>query len=368
LAAVEEARSRACVPIIAEVEQLDAVLLPLGSRADRLLTIAQAVALEDPSVIRTLDPEDELEARVRGWFIDDATLAQRFVDTQDAAISLQRSVARENIKVVIEQAIGAVQFVADSIIGSNADLAAEAGQCDSAVFIRGVVLEECEGLSGAMCQAAAEPPSPTSPFRFVDEAEVMWEIQEIRPWTSPTGLMLDPNGQLDGARTFVYSRIGNVIVTVAFSPLLLDTASVTPEQVRAYQVTNDSLGLTFAHPGLAFSPALGVRVALPQPLADETRYIIHFGEPMDPEVIWVGAAGTGQPLESTIALGASQVTRLQAGEPLTLSAVGDELQGTEPAFVIELTDVNQAPAIRALLGYMAAQLSDDLTQILQGGT
>ena len=82
----------------------------------------------------------------------------------------------------------------------------------------------------------------------------------------------------------------------------------------------------------------------------------------------MGAAGTGQPLESTIALGASQVTRLQAGEPLTLSAVGDELQGTEPAFVIELTDVNQAPAIRALLGYMAAQLSDDLTQILQGGT
>jgi len=368
LAVIEEARSRACVPIVAQIDLLDELLLPLGARAERLLTIAQAIALEDGSVIRTLDADDDVESRVRGWFIDDATLAQQFVANQNPEISLQRSVARENIKVVIEQAIGAVQFVADSIIASNRDLAAEAGQCDSAIYVRGAVLEACETSAGALCVAATEPPSLTSRFRFVDEPETMWEIQEIRPWSSPTGLMLDQNGQLDGARTFVYSRIGNVIVTVAFSPLLLDRTSVTPEQLESYQLTNDSLGLTFTHPDLAFAPALGVRAALAQPLDDETRYVIHFGEPLNPEVIWVGAAGTGEPLESTIALGAGQVARLQAGEPLTLSAVGDgELQGIEPAFVIELTDVNQAAAIQALLGYMAGQLSDDLTQIRGGG-
>jgi hypothetical protein len=366
LAAIEIARSRACVPIVNEVDLLDALLAPLGVRTDRLLTIAQAIALEDPTIVESLDPDDDVEGRVGAWFMGDAALAQRFVTDPDPTISLERSVARENLKVIIEEAVGQIQFTADSIVGNNQDLAAEAGQCDGAIFVRGPVLEECQAASGVLCDEAAAPASPTTRFRFVDEPGSMWEIQEIRPWSSPAGLILDPTGQLDGARSFVYTRLGNVIVTVAFSPLLLERTAVTAEQLQGYQLTNDSLGLAFTQPDLVFAPALGVRASLPQPLAAETSYVIHFGDPLNREVIWAGAAGTGQALESTIALGAAQVVRLQAGEPLTLSAIReDQADGTEPEFVIELTNVNQGPAIGALLGYMTSQLSDDLTQILQ---
>jgi hypothetical protein len=57
--------------------------------------------------------------------------------------------------------------------------------------------------------------------------------------------------------------------------------------------------------------------------------------------------------------------RLQAGEPIRFTAV-QTVEGTdnEALFTLELTTVNQVAATRALLGYMANQMVDDLMRLV----
>ena len=366
LVALELERSHSCVAILARVDVLDAILDPLIARVRRLGALAQALALEDQAIIASLDGQDTVEAQLRDWFAADGALAQSYIVEQDPAIAAERAAARDVIKKVLADAIGEPQAQADVIIRNNRGVAELLGPCDGAIFVRGAVLEACETAAGPICEEAAADPSQASRFRFVDSPESVWEIQELRPWTNATPLQPDPTGQLGGAQTVGYARVGNVVVTVGFTPLLRDRAETPPEDLRSFQATNDALGITFAHPDLAFAPALSIRAALPNPLADETRYVLHFGDVDDPDVVWSGEAGTGETLEDTVPLEFAHVTRLRAGEPITLTAMKGSADGVdEPAFTIEFTNLNQATATEALLGYMARQLSIDLSRLVR---
>jgi hypothetical protein len=228
------------------------------------------------------------------------------------------------------------------------------------------VLEACETEDGPICEQAARPASEAVGFRFVETPENLWDIQQLRPWTAPTGLRPGANGQLDGARTIGFARVGNVVVSVAFAPLLRQRSEIQPADLARFSAVNDSLGLTFDHPDLAFVPALGVRATLPAPLAGEDAYVLHFAE--GAEVLWSGQAGTGGILEATVPIAAANAQRLRAGEALVFTAVRDAAADVaEPAYTIALSNVNQAQAVDGLLGYMASQLSADLAVLVRAG-
>lgn len=367
LAFVERTRSMTCVGVLARVDRLDTELEPLAVRSRRLVTLSRAVALEERSLAEPLDPDDAFERRVRDWFVNDRALAQRYVNQPDPNLAAERAAGRETMKSAIASAIARVQSEADSILDSNEGLAAAAAPCDGAIFVREAVLEACATEDGPMCEEAALPPSEVRTYRFVDDPETMWDIQEMRPWTTPGPIRPGPTGQLDGARTIGYARIGNVVVSVAFSPLFRDRTELSPEELAAFQAVNDSLGLDVSHADFAITPSLSVRLALPRALAGEERYVVHFGDFMAPEVVWSGPASTGAPLETTVPLGATYTSRLRAGEPLSLTALGGD--GTEePLFTIQLSTVSQGPAVDALLRYMSAQLAADLSALLRART
>lgn len=365
LAAVEAERSRQCVDVLARVDAVDARLAPLVARTQRLFAAAQAVALEDQGVVASLDASDPVEAQVRAWFVSDGELAQRWVANRDPAIQDERAAGREAIKTAVEDAINAIQAEANAVVEASGDLAARAAPCDGAIFLRGEVLEACVAGAGPICEEAASTPSETSRFRFVDSAERLWEVVELQPWTEPTVLRPDPNGQLEGARTVGFTRVGNVAISVAFSPILRSVTEVTPNELATYISVGDSLGLRFDHPDFAFTPALGLRATLPAALADETVYVLHFGQAEDADVLWTGAADTGQALEGSVPLGVAHVARLRAGDAIMLTAMRENPDGdNEPMFAIELTSIYQASATETLMTYMAGQLSADLRRLV----
>ena len=363
MAEMEMERSRRCVGILQRVEALDVQLRPLADRVQRILAIAEAVALEDERAMEELDRADPLELRVHEWFLRDQELGQRYATLLSDEVARQRTTAKREIEQVLSDALDEIQEEADGHMAASGDLAAEAGPCDGAIFVRSAVLEACASASGAICDAAANSGAARSAYRFVDSAEAVWDIQEMRPWTAPTPLRPTPNGQLDGARTIGYARAGNVVVTVAFSPLLRDRAETPPEELARFEAVNDSLGLEATHPDLVFAPALGLRATLPRPLAGETRYVLHFLDDPAGSAVWSADAGSGAAIETTLPLSAAHTNRLQAGEPLVLSAFDDA--GDEALFAIELTAVNQARASAALLGYMSSQLDADLATYLR---
>jgi len=161
-----------------------------------------------------------------------------------------------------------------------------------------------------------------------------------------------------------FTRVGNVVASVAFTPLFAPREQTPPEVLAAYEATNDSLGVTFDHAQIAFTPALGIRVAIPEALDQEDGYILHFGAPDDAEVLWAGDADTGAPLEATVPLTPGQVQRLTAGHRLTLTAVAQREPVPDAVYAISIGNVNQAQSTQALLGYMRQQLNADLAQIV----
>lgn len=368
LARVELERSRACVGIFRDVEALNDLMEPLGVRSRRLGMIAQAIAVEDASVVDSLDTADPLEERVREWFRSDAALAQRYLSQQSASIAAERAAGRETIKVAVSRAMEGVQSEANAVVAEHQPLINRASRCDGAIFVRSAVLEACGEGSGPVCDAAALPASEAQGFRFVDDASSIWEIEQTRPWSAPTPLTRGPNGQLDGARTVGFSRVGNLIVTAAFTPLFRPRRDTPPEIAAMYEATNDTLGLSFEHPDLLFTPALGIRASLPEAFGEEDGYILHFGPPEEAEVVWTADADTGESLQSTVPLTPGQVRRLTAGDPLTLTAISNEEDGPPTAgYAVVVGTVNQAPAAQALLGYMASRLSNDVTALVPPG-
>ena len=365
IVALENERSRTCVDVLSRLVDLDVELAPIAERAQRLAAIGQAISLEDDRIVEGLDASDPVEAAVIEWFAQDQELAQRYVATLAEELQTQRADASEAIRTMVADSIVAAQEVANARIEESDNLPGRAAECDGAIFVRPVVVEACATAKGPLCEAAALPASEVTGVRFVDDAASIWDVTEVRPWTTPTAFGVNDMGQLDGARSVAYARTGNVVVSVAFSPMLRDRTELTPEEAGRFQATNDSLGLVLSHPEIAIAPALSLRATLPEPLGDESTYVLHFGDVTDPDVVWEASAGSGAPIEASQPLGAAQVERLRAGEPVTFSALRSGGASPEPVFVIELTPVNQAQAIQLLVAYMGSQMEADLAQLVQ---
>ncbi|HSH75526.1 MAG TPA: hypothetical protein VLA09_07590 [Longimicrobiales bacterium] len=363
--ALELERSRTCVDILARLADLDERLAPLADRSQRLLAIAQAVALEDADVVDSLDATDPVEAAVRDWFAEDAGLANRYLAEPSPTLEEERAAGREAIKNTVTEAVEAVQAEAQVMIDGAGDLGQRAGSCTGAVFVRSAVLEACATAASPVCDAARDSTTQRDDFRFVESAEVLWGLQELRAWTAPGPISVTPDGQLGGAQTVGGTRAGNVIVTVAFAPWLQEREGLSPEAAEQVQTLAESIGFGDAHPRVVFVPALSIRATLPEPLDQESEYLFHFGPPEEAEVFWAASAGTGTNVEALVPLAPGLLARLQAGDQMTLTAVRAAEDGeTDALFAIELTSLNQGPAVSALLSYMANQLDGDLAQLI----
>jgi hypothetical protein len=361
---VELARSRECVDVLARLDALDATLAPLASRSQRLVVLAQAIAIEDPDAIDSLDASDPIEAAVGAWFAADAELAQRYLAQPNPALLEERTAARATIQASVTAALQALQAEADAMIAATGDLQQRAGQCDGAVFVRGAVVEACGGASSAVC-AAARDTARVDPYRFVESAEVLWGLQEFRAWTAPAPLRPTADGQLTGGRTLGITRTGNLVVTLAFGPLLQGRVSLAPETAAAFLALADSLGFGAAHPDVVFVPSLAIHATLHAPLDEESSYLFHFGPPEEADILWAAGTATGAAVEGIVPLTSRHLARLQAGEPITLTAVREAEPGVNDAlYAIELTSINQGPAVQALVGYMAGQLPAELLRMI----
>ncbi len=367
--ALELARSRDCVGVLARVDALDAELAPLAERSQRLLAIGQAIALEEREVMDSLRTSDPLEAEIRAWFATDGELAQRYVAAPSPALLEQRSAARDTVQQHLLRELEGLQARADSVIASTGTLGDESGRCSGTVFIRPAVLEACTATASPVCDAARDTVARSGPYRFVESAEVLWNVQELRAWSSPGPLQVLPTGQLGGARTVGLTRAANVVVTLAFGPQIRRRTDLTPSETAGLAALTDSLEFGAGHPDLFFVPSLAVQATLPHALGGETRYILHFDLPETPDILWVAPAGTGAAVEGVVQLGLARLQKLLSSEPLSITALRPTETGeNEPVYSIELTSLNQGSATAALVQYMAQQLTEDLSQLLPPGT
>jgi hypothetical protein len=361
---LEVARSRECVDILTGLDGLDHDLAPLAARSQRLLAIGNAIALEDTDAVEALDATDALEAQVAAWFAADADLARRYVDQPSPALQDERAAARGAIQASVTAALEAVRAEADVILEATTDLREQAPRCDGAVLVRSTVLETCGASASEVCATARDSTALDAPYRFVESAEVLWDVQEFRAWTAPTPLQL-AGGQLGGGRTRGVTRTGNLIVTLGFGPLLQPRSALPPETSQSLLAIVDTLGFGGAHPDVVYLPALTFHATLPDALDEESRYLLHFGTPEEADMIWTADAGTGADVEGIIPLAPSHLMRLASGDPLTLTAVRDTEPGEADAlYAIELTSINQAAAVRTLVGYMAGELAADLERLI----
>jgi len=367
IAEIELERSRLCVPVLTQLDELNLQLQPLGIRTERLRQIAAAIAIEDRTVMDSLNVTDPTEAAVRDWFLSDGRLAQSFLDTNEQTIQQQRAVDRELIKGTIQATLEGIQSEAQGIIEDAGDFGPEASSCEGAVLIRSAVIEACGSEQNLICDAA-KPANSDGAYRFVDSPEDLWDVQEFRPWTSPGPLQLAPDGQLDGASTVAFARQGNVAFSVAFRPDIRPRTDMAPENIQTFQTLLDSIGFEFDHPELIYAPALTIRATLPEPLAGEDRYAIHFGAIEAGDIIWEGASGTGAPIEISILLTPIHIVKLTQGESLELTAIRSlDDSSDEALFGLALTPVNQVAATQALLAYMATQMPQDLNLLVPPG-
>jgi hypothetical protein len=367
--AVELARSRACVEVLARVDALDQRLAPLAERSQRLLAIGQAIALEEREVIDSLRSSDPLEADVRAWFTADGELAQRYIATPSPAVLEQRSAARDTIQQRVMRELESVQARADSMIAATGTLGSESSRCTGAVFVRSAVLQECASVTSPVCDAARDSTSQAVRYRFVESAEVLWGLQELRAWSAPGPIQVSPNGQLGGARTVGLTRAANIVVTLVFGPQVRRRVDLTPAETDRLGAIADSLGFGAEHPEIMIVPSLAVQATLPDALGGESRYMLHFGLPESADVLWVATAGTGAPLEGVVELGPARLARLLGGEQLFLTALRPTETGSnEAVYTIELTFINQGSATTTLAQYMAQRLASDLAQIVPATT
>jgi hypothetical protein len=366
LEAVELARSAACVPALARMAELDAALSPLFARVDRLGALDRAIALEDSSGAAPFDGADPMEAAVRGWFVADGSLAQRYVAEGDESIQDERTLGREAIRARLQEALDGVRAEAEVPLAGADEIRAAAQPCQGAVLVRSAVVEACQAVSSALCDAVES--SDPGQVGFVENAADLWDIQEIRPWTDPEPLGLAPDGTLMGARTAAQARLGNIVLVVGLAPMIRERAQVPDEEAAGFDANLDSLGISFDHPRFVMAPALEVQTNLPAPLDGETHYLLHFGEVTEPDVLWSAPAGTGGLVQAVMPAPGAVLGALQAGEPMSLTAVRmPEGDGTdaEAVFSLQLTPVNQSRAVNALLGYMVGgRLSQDLMALV----
>ena len=364
LVALELERSRTCVDVMTRLEALDVELTPLASRAQRLVAIAGAINIEESSIVDSLNASDPVEAAVRDWFEADASLAQRYIEQQSQAILDERAAGKQTIEETVAQALEQVQAQADSVMRPTGTLADDGVTCSGVILVRGAAIEACNGITSRVCEAARDS-TVQAPYRFVEGAEFLWYSQQLLPWSDPGPIGISPQGQLTGARTVGSTRVGNLAINVSLNPLLRPRSELSPDELAVFDSINNPLGIEPSHPDVTFVPALAIQANLDRAIAGESRYVVHFGSPEEPDVLWVTEADSGAPIGGTVALAPAHVARLAEGDAMTLTAVGDGVdQEVVPLYSIELTNVNQVPPIRSLLGYMVQQLSTDLEQLV----
>jgi len=368
LVEVELERSRMCVPVMGRLADLDARLAPLAERAERLGRLEAAIAVEDSARVSPFDEADALDQAVRDWFVADAEMGRRVADGEEA-VQEERAAARQAIRERLRDEFDSVNERAQELLGGEEDLREMAPDCQGAILVRSAVLEACENLDTRVCQEAREP-TADGRFRFVDSPSDLWDVEQIRPWSDPSGLRPSQGGGLTGARTTAMVRRGNVTFVLGLEPVIRDRAQVGEEQAAEFDAHLDALGFSFDAPGFVMAPALAIEIDIIAPLGGESHYLVHFGDLADPaqDVIWMTPAGSGGPIQGIAPTDESILLRLASGEEVSLTAVRipeeigeDEAVEGEAVFSLGISAVGQAQAVSALVGYMGGgQLAADL--------
>lgn len=369
LAAQEEARSRMCVPGHIQLAEVDRDLAPLARRVERIGALHNAVTVEDSDRVAPFDEEDPLEVAVREWFEADRELALQYADTGSDSLLEERNGLRQGIRERLEQAYMEVNGETQEILGNAGRLNDVIRICDGAILVRSVVLEVCETVSGAVCDAVREA-EPTGRFRFVDDAVDLWDIEQLRPWSQPIPLQPSPDGGLGGARTSALVRRGNVTLVVGVEPLIQARTEVTEELATEFDANLEALGIPFRHQDFVMAPAFSVELHVPGPLAGETHYLLHFGDLSNPEtdLLWASEVEDDGFFQAAFPAPSQALERLAAGEEVYLTAVrpSDEAAGEgQPVFSLDVPSVGQAQAVATLLSYMLeGGLSDDFVRFV----
>ncbi len=366
---VENARSRACVPALRQLAQLNAVLEPFARRADRLRVINRSIALEDTTVAAPFDLTDATEAAAHEWFMADMERARRFVEARDDAIQAERAAAKEEIRGRLFAEMDSLRAGADSRMAEAEGVEQAAQPCEGAVFVRPTVLEACAADGGPLCDAARASATP-GPFRFVDAADDLWDIEELRPWSEAGPLRAGPDGSILGGRTATMARLGNIVVTVGLGTIIRDRTALPEAEVAAFDANVDTLGIQFSHAKLVMAPAIELQASVPAAIGGETHYLLHFGDLTgDDDVVWSAPVGTGGLVRAAFPAKGQDLQRLAEGNPISFTAVrvpeGEEGTAAEPVYSLTLTAVNQAPQVTGLLGYiLGGGLSRDLALLV----
>jgi hypothetical protein len=370
MAAVENARSTDCVGKMAAVADLNAKAAPYVRRVQRIQALARAVALEDTSDVAPMDTLDALERDVRDWFQRDDSLALKIV-AGDSALVARRDQEREAIKKRLQDEMSSVTTEAQGKLAGADSVQSEALPCQNAIFVRPAVLEACKTTaSSPLCGPAALPPdsaAKVSPFKYVNKAEDLWDVEEMRPWTDPVPLQQAPDGSMVVPRTAARSRHGNIIVAVALAPMIRSRAQLDSAQIAEFESNLDSLGYTFDHPDFVMAPAIEIQASLPAPVGNENLYLLHFGDVANPDVIWSMKAGDGGVIQASFPATPKLLDRLKAGDQLSFTAVDvpeGSAQGT-PVYSVTLLNLNQVKATTTILGYMeSGDLAKDLKALV----
>ena len=365
----EVSRSRRCVPALARMAILDEQLAPLVTRGGRLEALAAAVALEDSARVSPFSSLDRVEAAVRAWFVSDDELARQYLETREDSIQALRSREREQLQERLAQAMQEVATEGQNRMAAFEELPQSTNECGDAILIRSVVLEVCETTTSPVCEEAART-EPGERYAFVEAADDLWDIEEMRPWSEPAPLAIALDGGLDGGRTSVFARRGNVAAVVGLEPLIQERASLGEEEIGQFDANLDSLGFAFEDSRFVMAPALSIQLSVTEPLMGETHYMFHFGglEDAEADVISTLDARTGEPLRAVVLAPRWALPRLASGEQVSLTAVrlpeGAE-QEAEAIYTLALTRVGQEPSVTGLLSYMAGgQLGRDLTSLI----
>jgi hypothetical protein len=316
-----------------------------------------------------------VDEAVRQWFLTDGELARRFVAEGDAELQAGRTAGRTEVRARLLARMEALRAEADSALPDAAEVGASAQPCQGVVFVRPVVVEECRVTPSPLCDYAEVPAiGEPGPVPFVETAEDIWGVEQMRPWTDPIPMQIGPDGALMGAHAVASARRGNIELVVALGPLIRERSALSPTQVVEFEANLDSLGFEFEHPSLVMAPVLEVQLNLPVPLGGETHYLLHFNDASaGSNVLMSVLAGSGSDISAVLPVIPPVLARLQAGESLSLTAVkaaadGSELDG-EPIFSLPLTDVNQARATGALVSYLSGgRLAQDLSALSPPGS
>jgi hypothetical protein len=367
---VELARTARCVPLINQVDALNADLAPARERIQRLGLLMESVALEDSLRVAPFRTGDPVEAAVQAWFAADLDLARQFLATGDTTLQARRTEGREAIIARVREAGQAATAEADAKIEASGEVLQASQECLGIMLVRPAVIEACAGADTSLCtEARAAEPNPNGRFRFVGTPEDIWGVETLRPWTQPARLGINVQGGLNGASTNASVGRGNVGLVVGIEPIVQDRSAAAPEDLARLQAALDSLGLTFEHPRFLLVPGLAIRLVVGPALGGESYYFLHFGDLSEParDVIWSAGAASGAPIAYLSPVRKDVLDRLALGEAVTLTAVRFPQAGSmegEAVFSLELPNVAQAGAIATLQQYFASgDLQRDFTAL-----